>query len=89
MRVVIGVQKVAFVQTILSTLLDICTFALTLAGIFSAKTKGINMEPIWGFDKSDVIAAEAATENISDFVHEGTSGIMNAIYCVWMFCVYE
>lgn len=76
---IIGVQKAAIVQTILSSLLVICAVTLCLTGIFSAKAKGINMEPIWGFDKSAAMAANATTAEISQYAHTGTSGIMAAI----------
>lgn len=62
---IIGVQKAAFVQTILSSLLVVCVFTLFVAGLVSSKAKGINMEPIWGFDKSAAIAAGATTSEIS------------------------
>ena len=76
---IIGVQKAAIVQTILSSLLVICVFTLCLAGIFSAKAKGINMQPIWGFDKSAAIAAKAITSTIDPFARAGTAGILSAI----------
>ena len=76
---IIGVQKAAIVQTILSSLLVICVFTLCLAGIFSAKAKGINMQPIWGFDKSAAIAAKATTSTIDPFARAGTAGILSAI----------
>ena len=76
---IIGVQKAAVVQTILSTLLIVCVFTLFIATLVSSKAKGINMEPIWGFDKSAAIAAEATTSNIGAFSHKGTAGIMGAI----------
>lgn len=76
---IIGVQKAAFVQTILSSLLVICVFTLFIAALVSSKAKGINMEPVWGFDKSAAIAANATTENINKFAHAGTAGIISAI----------
>ncbi len=76
---IIGVQKAAIVQTILSSLLVICVFTLCLAGIFSAKAKGVNMQPIWGFDKSAAIAAKATTSTIDPFARAGTAGILSAI----------
>ncbi len=76
---IIGVQKAAIVQTVLSSLLVICAVTLCIAGIFSAKAKGINMEPIWGFDKSAAIAAGATTDTIHEFAHVGTSDIISAI----------
>lgn len=76
---IIGVQKAAIVQTILSVLLVVCVFTLAIAAIISAKASGVNMQPVWGFDKSAAAAAGATTENISDFAHAGTSGVLSAI----------
>ena len=76
---IIGVQKAAFVQTVLSSLLVTCAVTLCLTGIFSAKATGINMEPIWGFDKSAAMAANATTTEISQYAHSGTAGILAAI----------
>ena len=44
-----------------------------------SQAKGINMAPVWGFDKAEAIAAEATTASIGDFAHKGTAGIMGAI----------
>ena len=76
---VFGVKKAGFVQTILSSLLVVSVFTLAIAALISAKTKGINMQPIWGFDKSAAMAAGATTENISQFQKAGTAGIISAI----------
>ena len=76
---IIGVQKAAIVQTILSSLLIICAVTLCLSAVFSAKAKGINMQPIWGFDKSAAMAANATTAEINEFAHTGTKGILSAI----------
>ncbi len=76
---IIGVKKAGFVQVVLASLLAFCAFTLCIAGLVSAKTKGINMEPIWGFDKAAAAAANATTENIKDFAHAGTQGKLSAI----------
>ena len=76
---IIGVQKAAIVQTILSTLLVTCVFTLFVAALVSSKAKGVNMEPIWGFDKKAAMAANATTANINEFAHAGTAGILSAI----------
>ena len=76
---IIGVKKAGYVQTILSSLLVICVFTLFLSAIISSKAKGINMEPIWGFDKTAAMEANASTSDISKFAHKGTSGILGAI----------
>ena len=74
-----GVKKAGFVQTMLSTLLVICVFTLFIAALVTSKAKGINMQPIWGFDKTAAMAAEATTAEISQYAHIGSSGVMGAI----------
>jgi amino acid transporter len=75
----IGVRKAGIVQTILSSLLVTCVFVLFLSAVFSAKAKGVNMQPIWGFDKAAAKAAGAVTANISQYAHTGTAGVLSAI----------
>ena len=75
----IGVRKAGIVQTILSSLLVTCVFVLFLSAVFSAKAKGVNMRPIWGFDKAAAKAAGAVTANISQYAHTGTAGVLSAI----------
>lgn len=76
---IIGVKKAGFVQTVLSTLLVTCVFTLFISALISSKAKGINMQPIWGFDKRSAIAASATTAEISKYAHKGVSGITGAI----------
>ena len=76
---IIGVKKAGFVQTVLSTLLVVCVFTLFIAALVSSKAKGINMQPVWGFDKSAAMEANATTAEIGAFAHKGTAGIMGAI----------
>jgi len=76
---IIGVKKAAIVQTILASMLVICVFTLCIAGVVSAKAKGINLQPIWGFDKKAAMDANATTSEIGAFAHKGTAGILSAI----------
>ena len=76
---IIGVKKAGFVQTVLSSLLVVCVFTLFIAALVSSKAKGINMQPIWGFDKNAAMAAGATTAEIGTYAHVGTSGVMGAI----------
>lgn len=75
---IVGVKKAGFVQTVLALLLAICAFTLCIAAVFSAKTKAINMAPIWGFDKKAALAADA-TINIDVYAHKGWNGAFSAI----------
>ena len=75
----IGVRKAGIVQTILSSLLVTCVFVLFLSAVFSAKAKGVNMQPIWGFDKAAAKAAGAVTADIPQYAHTGTAGVLSAI----------
>ena len=76
---ILGVKKAGIVQTILSALLATSVFTLAITAVFSAKTKGINMEPIWGFDKTAAMAANATGDAVNQFAHEGTKGVLSAI----------
>ena len=75
----LGVKKAGVVQTVLSSLLVASVFTLAISALISSKAQGINMLPIWGFDRSAAMAAGATTENISDFAKSGTSGVLSAI----------
>ena len=74
---ILGVRKAGFIQTVLAVLLAVSAFTLCAAGIISAKANGINMEPVWGFDKAAAIAAGAS--DVSAYAHTGTGGIASAI----------
>ena len=76
---ILGVRKAGVIQTVLSSLLVICVFALAIAALISVKAKGIHMQPIWGFDKNAAIAENATTAEIGQYAHTGTAGIMSAI----------
>lgn len=76
---ILGVEKAGFIQTILSGLLVTCAITLTISAIFSAKASGLNLDPIWGFNKAAAIAANATMESIDEFAHTGTNGIISAI----------
>ena len=74
-----GIEKASIVQTVLSSLLIVSVFTLTVAAVISSKAQGVNLEPIWGFDKNAAMAAGATTDNIGDFAKSGAGGIMSAI----------
>lgn len=74
---IIGVKKAGIIQTMLSTLLAICAFALCIAGFVSAKANSINMEPIWGFDKGAIVPGTVV--DIEQYAHSGSGGIISAI----------
>ena len=74
-----GVRKAGIVQTVMTALLVTSVFVLFVAGVTSAKAKGINMEPIWGFDKKAAMAANATTAKIDQFAHKGAAGVLSAI----------
>lgn len=76
---ILGVKKAGIVQTVLSSLLVASVFILAISALISSKVQGINMAPIWGFDKSAAMAAGATTENISDFAKGGSAGIISSI----------
>ena len=74
-----GVKKAAIVQTVLSGLLVLSVFTLAIAAVFSSKAQLENAAPIWGFDKAAAMQAGATTQNIGQFAHTGTKGIISAV----------
>ena len=74
-----GVKKAGIVQTVLASLLAVSVFTLAISALVSSKAQGVNMAPIWGFDKSAAMAANATTENIGEFAHSGKLGILSAV----------
>ena len=76
---ILGVKKAGFIQFVLAAMLAICAFTLFIGGLISAKVKGVNMQPIWGFDKAAAMAADANTQNIGSFAHTGARGVLSAI----------
>ncbi len=63
---ILGVKKAGFIQTVLAVLLATCAFTLCIAALVSSKAKGINMEPVWGFNKAAAIAAGGYSENLKN-----------------------
>ena len=76
---ILGVKKAGFVQTILSSLLVLCVFTLFITALISAKAQGVNMQPIWGFDKSAAMVAGSGAQGIEAYAHTGFSGVTGAI----------
>lgn len=76
---IFGVKKAGIIQTVLSGLLVSSVFVLAVSALVSGKAQGINMKPIWGFDKEAAMLAGATTENISDYAKGGTGGIISAV----------
>ena len=74
-----GVKRAGIVQTVLSGLLIVSVFTLTISAIVSPKTRLLNLDPIWGFDKIAAVAAGATSENIGEFAKSGTLGIASAV----------
>lgn len=76
---IIGVKKAGFVQTILSSLLIVSIAVLTVSALISSKAQGVNLSPIWGFDKEAAVAAGATAEAAEAVAHGGTMGKLSAI----------
>lgn len=76
---ILGVKKAGIIQTMLAALLGISVLVLSVSAFISSKANGINMSPVWGFDKSAALAAGATSANIQEYAHSGTMGIVSAI----------
>lgn len=78
---ILGVEKAGVIQTILAALLGGSVLILTIAALVSSKATLANMDPWWGFNKAEAMAAlEDGTYISADaFAHSGSAGIASAI----------
>lgn len=76
-----GVKKAGIIQTILAVMLGASVLTLTVAALLSSKTSFENMNPLWGFHKSEAVAAYTAGSytSIDGFSRSGTMGVVSAI----------
>lgn len=88
---ILGVKKAGFIQTVLASLLAICALTLCIASLVSAKAKGINIEPIWGFNKAEAIAANATIENINNFANQNIPAAILATFAIapWAYVGFD
>ncbi len=78
---IIGVQKAAFVQTVLSSLLVVCVFTLCLSGIFSAMAANATTAEIDAFahkGTAGILSAILATFAIAPWAYVGFDAIPQA-----------
>ena len=76
---IIGVRKAGFVQTVLASLLAVSIFTLSISALISDKASVMNMQPVWGFDKAQAMAAAATGSDVGAFAHIGRQGVLSAI----------
>lgn len=78
---ILGVEKAGVIQTILAALLGGSVLILTIAALVSSKATFANMEPWWGFNKTEAMAALAnGTYTSADtFARTGSAGIASSI----------
>lgn len=88
---IMGVKKAGFIQTILASLLAVCAFTLCISSLVSAKASGINMQPIWGFNKSVAIAAGATSANIGEFANKNILSAILATFAIapWAYVGFD
>lgn len=100
---IIGVRKAGFVQTVLTSLLAVSVFTLTIAALFSPAARWANVQMPWGFDRAaalDALKASGATvadctsQGLSVFAKTGPQGIFAAIMATfaiapWAFVGFE
>ncbi len=78
---ILGVEKAGVIQTVLAALLVGSVLILTAAALISSKATFANMEPLWGFNKAEAMAAlsNGTYTSVDGFVHEGRAEITSAI----------
>lgn len=91
---IIGVKKAGFIQTVLTTMLAVSVFTLTIAAIISSKAQWSNIQMPWGFDRAAALDAGAAGDGLKEFAKAGPMGILSAIMATfaiapWAFVGFE
>lgn len=78
---ILGVEKAGIIQTVLAALLGGSVIILIIAALISSKATIANMQPWWGFHKSEALAAlaDGSYSSIDPFARHGASGIATAI----------
>lgn len=91
---IIGVKKAGFIQTILTSLLALSVFTLTIAALASPKARMVNIQFPWGFDRASALDAGAVGNGLKEFAKAGPQGILSAILATfaiapWAFVGFE
>ena len=91
---IIGVKKAGFIQTILTSLLALSVFTLTIAALVSPKARMANIQFPWGFDRAAALDAGAVGNGLKEFAKAGPQGILSAILATfaiapWAFVGFE
>lgn len=91
---IIGVKKAGFIQTVLTTMLAVSVFTLTIAAIISSKAQWSNIQMPWGFDRAAALDAGAAGDGLKEFAKAGPMGVLSAIMATfaiapWAFVGFE
>lgn len=88
---ILGVKKAGFIQTLLSVTLAVCAFTLCISAIVSSKANGINMQPIWGFDKKAAIAAGATMADMDGYANTNIATSVLATFAIapWAFVGFD
>lgn len=78
---ILGVKKAGIIQTILAVLLAGSVLIITIAALVSSNATFENMEPLWGFDKSNAMEdfANGTYTSVDKYAHGGSIGIASAI----------
>ena len=91
---IIGVKKAGFIQTILTSLLAVSVFTLTIAAVFSSKAQWCNVQMPWGFDRATALQVGAVGDGLKEFAKAGPAGVLSAIMATfaiapWAFVGFE
>ena len=91
---IIGVKKAGVIQTLLASMLALSVVILSIAALVSASADAANLSPVWGFDKTAAMAANATTDTIACYAHVGRQGVVTAILATfaitpWAFVGFE
>ncbi len=91
---IIGVRKAGFIQTVLTSMLALSVFILTVSALVSTKADWSNVQMPWGFDRQAALGAGASGSGLAEFAKSGPKGVLSAIMATlaiapWAFVGFE
>ena len=91
---IIGVKKAGAVQAVLTVMLAVSVFTLTITALFSPVATWENVQMGWGFDRQAALAAGVFGDGLTTYAKVGPQGMLSSIMATfaiapWAFVGFE
>ena len=91
---IVGVKKAGFVQAMLTIMLAVSVFTLTIAALFSPAASWDNVQLGWGFDRLAALQDSVSGDGLAAYAKIGPQGMLSAVMATfaiapWAFVGFE